>query len=66
MAAPHHTSHHAEPDTKSHPCRVCGTTSHASGNQGNGRICRGCWYKIGIILLIVMVIASYVVWIGLL
>ena len=66
MAAPHHTSHHTGLDTHTHSCRVCGTASNASASQGNVRVCRGCWYRIGIVLLIVMVIISYVAWIGLL
>jgi len=54
-------SHHTEGPP---PCRVCG--KHDSGQEQKAGICHGCLFKIGISVLIIMVIASYVVWFGLL
>lgn len=56
--------------SRNHPaspvCRVCGQSETGSGHEHQAGICRGCLAKIGIVLLIVMVISSYVVWFGLL
>jgi hypothetical protein len=54
-------SHHQ--DTSS-PCRFCG--KHESEDQKHtGGICHGCLAKIGIVILIIMIIGSYMVWFGL-
>jgi hypothetical protein len=45
-------------------CRVCG--KQGPGHEQKAGICHGCLYKIGISVLIVMIIASYIVWFGLL
>ncbi|HSQ93195.1 MAG TPA: hypothetical protein VLL74_02765 [Methanoregula sp.] len=47
-------------------CRVCRQPGTESGHDHTAGICRGCLAKIGIVLLIVMIVASYVVWFGLL
>ena len=45
------------------PCRVC---SHAApdGEEHAAGICRSCWYKILVVILIVMIAASYAAWFG--
>ncbi len=58
-------SHQNHPAATS-PCRVCGQHANEGGSEHTAGICRGCLAKIGIVLLIVMIIASYVVWFGLL
>ncbi|NYT16887.1 MAG: hypothetical protein GKC06_02630 [Methanomicrobiales archaeon] len=52
--------------TASPVCRVCGQSESESGHEHPAGVCRGCLFKIGIVLIIVMVITSYVVWFGLL
>lgn len=56
-------SHQNPPAT--HVCRVCGQPAKEGGHEHTAGMCRGCLAKIGIVLLIVMVITSYVVWFGL-
>jgi hypothetical protein len=46
------------------PCRVCGKDD--PGVEQKAGICHGCLFKIGISVLIIMIIVSYVVWFGLL
>ncbi|NYT07459.1 MAG: hypothetical protein GKC05_04300 [Methanomicrobiales archaeon] len=54
-------------DNKPAPlCRVCGHPEHEGGAEHAAGMCRGCLAKIGIVLLIIMIITSYVVWFGLL
>jgi hypothetical protein len=54
-------SHH---QNTSPPCRFCG--KHESEDQKHtGGICHGCLVKIGIVVLIIMIIGSYMVWFGL-
>jgi hypothetical protein len=54
-------SHHQNP---SPPCRFCGR-QEAEGQKHTAGICHGCLAKIGIVVLIVMIIGSYMVWFGL-
>jgi hypothetical protein len=48
------------------PCRVC--SGHAPDGEDHpaAGICTPCWYKILILVLIVMIAISYVVWFGIL
>lgn len=45
-------------------CRVCGK-QESDEKKHTGGFCPGCLVKVGIVLLIVMVIVSYVAWFGL-
>jgi hypothetical protein len=49
-----------------HSCRICkDPCCEECVHQPTG-ICRGCLVKIGVVLFIIMIIASYTVWFGLL
>ena len=47
-------------------CRVCSGAAPDGGDHGPAGICTSCWYKILVLILIVMIAISYVVWFGLL
>jgi len=55
---------HAQPAGKTMTCRVCKSTYSHEQNPSHFRICNKCGYKILIVLLIVMITASYVAWFG--
>lgn len=63
------THHHEAFEKHDHaggkPCRVCSGASPEGQEHGAG-VCTSCWYKILILILIVMIASSYVVWFGLL
>ncbi|PKL65160.1 MAG: hypothetical protein CVV32_03980 [Methanomicrobiales archaeon HGW-Methanomicrobiales-3] len=48
------------------PCRVCSGAAPEGREHGPVGVCTSCWYKILILILIVMIASSYVVWFGLL
>jgi NMD protein affecting ribosome stability and mRNA decay len=54
-------SHHQK-----HPafCHVCGK-QESDEEKHTGGFCPGCLLKVGIVVLIIMVIVSYVAWFGL-
>jgi|GEM_PF-1348267 len=43
-------------------CLICHKTAIRSELGPLKRICKACWYKIGIIILVLMVIVSYSIW----
>lgn len=47
-------------------CRVCASSYPHEQNPSGFGICRGCGYKILIVLFIVMIAISYVAWFGVL
>jgi hypothetical protein len=46
------------------PCRFCGRPE-PEGQKHPGGICHRCLAKIGIVILIIMIIGSYMIWFGL-
>jgi hypothetical protein len=47
-------------------CRLCSTTAPDGKEHGTLGVCTPCWYKILIVIFIIMISISYVVWFGLL
>jgi hypothetical protein len=62
----HEASGHHEHGAGPHTCRVCSSQYSHEHNPSRFGICENCGYKILIVLFIVMVIASYVAWVGVL
>ena len=62
----HHEAFEKHAHGSGGPCRVC--SSHAPDGEDHAAIgiCKHCWYKILIVVLIVMIAVSYVVWFGIL
>jgi hypothetical protein len=64
------THHHEAFEKHNHaggtPCRVCSGAAPEGREHGPVGVCTSCWYKILILILIVMIASSYVVWFGLL
>lgn len=47
-------------------CRVCSRVHSDGAEHGPMGICTPCWYKILIVIFIIMISISYVAWFGLL
>lgn len=66
----HHEAfeHHEHPEhfESSKACRLCSTPYSQEHNPSFIGICETCGYKILIVLIILMVISSYIAWIGVL
>jgi hypothetical protein len=45
-------------------CRICGNQCCDECIHTPTRICHGCLMKIGVLILVVMVIISYMAWFG--
>jgi NMD protein affecting ribosome stability and mRNA decay len=46
-------------------CHVCGK-QESDETKHTGGVCPGCLVKVGVVVLIVMIIVSYIAWFGLL
>ncbi len=53
--------HHTEPEKS---CRLCSSGYSHEKNPSRFGICEKCSYKVLIVLFVVMIMAAYVVWIG--
>jgi len=49
-------------NTGAFPCLLCKKNFHQNDIGPLKKICKTCWYKIGIIILILMVVISYSIW----
>ncbi len=61
-----HHEHGANTAGEQVACRFCSTPYSPEKNPSRLGICEKCGYKILIVLLVVMVAASYVAWFGVL
>lgn len=57
-----HTHHPPAPAITCHMCK--GQFSKEKMASDHVSICKGCTYKVGIIILIIMISISYVAWFG--
>jgi|GEM_PF-875292 hypothetical protein len=48
------------------PCKVCSSPHSHEHQASHLGICHSCWYKILIIIFIIMIAISYVAWFGIL
>ena len=66
----HHEAfeHHDHPAKKGETgtCRFCSSHYSSDEHPSSFHICRTCEYKILIVLLIIMISASYIAWFGVL
>lgn len=65
---PHHHEafeHHEHHDSMVN-CRLCSSPYSHAENPSRFGICENCGYKILIVLIVLMVISSYIAWIGIL
>ena len=61
----HHDASGTRDDAEGVPCRVCSCSGQDSPGHAAG-ICKPCWYKNLIVILIAMIAISCVVWFGVL
>jgi len=61
----HHEAFEKHDHAGSKPCRVCSGAAPEGADHTAG-VCTHCWYKILIVILIIMISISYVAWFGLL
>ncbi len=61
----HHESFEKHEHAGGKPCRFCSGLS-PEGTDHTAGICTPCWYKILIVVLIIMISISYVAWFGVL
>lgn len=65
---PHHHEafeHHEHP-AGSKSCRLCSSAYSETENPSHFGICEKCGYKILMVLIVLMVISSYIAWVGIL
>ena len=62
----HHEAFEKHQHEHEKPCRICSGVAAEGMSHPAAGICTPCWYKILIIVLIVMISISYVAWFGLL
>lgn len=62
----HHDAFEKHDHTRGTPCRVCSGTADEGKAVAALGVCRPCWYKILIVVLIVMIALTYVVFFGVL
>ncbi len=64
--SPHHEAFENHDHKEGKSCRLCSTSAPDDKEHGPLGVCTPCWYKILIVIFIIMISISYVVWFGLL
>lgn len=66
VAMTHHEAFEKHQHTAGMTCRICSRAPQEGKDHPAIGICTPCWYKIFIVILIVMIAISYVAWFGVL